>query len=375
MKLELLNESQARLASEYFENFPIKGLVNFKLDRLGDFFRPYRLISPVSETYSLRDTADMKLKGLASFLVQNVQLEGETVPIAWARDLRVSSDRAAIMNWAYHFVPVLERVIQKHNLKAVFSIINLQDIGTLNAFLRPRPLKRRLPRYFLYRKFNLVTLHGHFPWANRPLETIRIVRGAPANVEALMDYIFAKNKFRPFSEVHNAETFFKKCQRLGISEKDFFIAQDKKGQVVGCLAPWSTEGLEHWVPLSYSLRAHNFRQFLKFFWLLGYTRRLSKPVRSTGYESPLKFKRLSFVFSENEDIFETLLWSAFENADPDEFLVYTHANADTKLRPPLGWVCASLPHALYTVVPPGEPIPDFLNPAEVRNPEIESQLL
>ncbi|MEI7972940.1 MAG: hypothetical protein WCH11_01080, partial [Bdellovibrio sp.] len=102
---------------------------------------------------------------------------------------------------------------------------------------------------------------------------------------------------------------------------------------------------------------------------------LSKPVRSTGFESPLRFRRLSFVYAEHEDIFESLLWSAFRACRREEFLLYAHAEKDIKLRPPPAWVSARIPHALYVVVPPSASPPDFLNPQDNLLPEVESVLI
>jgi hypothetical protein len=121
-----------------------------------------------------------------------------------------------------------------------------------------------------------------------------------------------------------------------------------------------------------SLRAHNFRQFLKFGKYLGWTRPLSKPVASTGLESPLSFQYLTHVFADNEDIFESLLWSAYQNVPKTDFLLYAHCADDYRLLPPETWVHTQIPHALYAVVHPEIHPPDFLHPSHNLNPELEA---
>jgi hypothetical protein len=102
------------------------------------------------------------------------------------------------------------------------------------------------------------------------------------------------------------------------------------------------------------------------------TRRLAKPVASTGIESKLQFRYLTNVFADNEDVFESLLYSAYDHLTPQEFLVYAHTEQDYRLLPPLSWVSASLPYALYAVAPPEKEMPDFLHPSISLNPEIEA---
>ena len=234
-------------------------------------------------------------------------------------------------------------------------------------------MKRPMPRYFLYRKFRMVTLHGRYPWAKAPLPSIKIRQGSPAHADALAAYIIRRSQFRPFASVWDVPSFEKKMERLtGLKLEDFFIAFDSDENVIGCVAPWSPSGIQDFIPLSYSLRGHNFRQFLKFLWLFGLTHRLAKPVASTGEESKLQFRYLTHVFADNEDVFESLLFSAFEHLTSQEFLIYAHVEQDYRLLPPLSWISASLPFALYAVSLPEREMPRFLDPSISLNPEIEA---
>ncbi|MNL23980.1 hypothetical protein D3C87_1453980 [compost metagenome] len=123
--------------------------------------------------------------------------------------------------------------------------------------------------------------------------------------------------------------------------------------------------------MKYSLRAHNFRQFLKFGKLLGWTRTLTKPYSRLKIEASLNFKYLSFLFADNEDIFESLLWRAYEDAEENEFLVYTQTRSEYVYRRPLSWIAAKLPFGIYYLNPPDRTPPDFLNPTNERPIELE----
>lgn len=372
MELTLANEADNIDLINFFKEFPLRGLIDLKIDRQGNFFAPYEIQSDLFKTYLLRDS-QKNIQASASFIARDVWYEKAPIRIATAADLRVRPNRRAIAEWSHHFLPVLEKETQENNVSHVFSTINLSDPSLLNTFIRPRTMKRSMPRYYLYRKFNVVSLHGKYPWAKPPMESIKIRQAHSGNLDALSHYLIERSRFRPFASVWSLESFEAKIKKLkGLKLEDFLVAFDSDNNVIGCMAPWSPTYVQDFIPLDYSLRAHNFRQALKFFWLFGMTRRLSKPVLSTGFETPLSFKFLTHIFVDNEDIFESLLYTAFENATASEFLLYSHCEKDYRVLPPQSWISASLPFALYAVTPPAKEMPEFLNPAIGLNPEIEA---
>jgi hypothetical protein len=375
MILDIASSKDNAELLEFFKEFPVKGWVEFKVDRRADYFGPYRLHSEQFQTYILRDRSS-KIQAAASFVFRDVIQDGVIQKIALATDLRVSPQRNAILQWSQHFLPVMEKVAQDFKVSQFFSVINLTEPSGLNLFVRPRTMKRPLPRYYLYRKFSLTTLHGQFPWAASPLPHVKIRKANEQNLEALLAYILKRSKFRPFAGVWDLESLKNRIARMpGFQLSDFLIAFDSNENVIGCVAPWRPEGIQDWIPRSYSLRAHNFRQFLKFGKVLGWTRTLSKPIRSTGLEAPLKFKYLTHIHVDNEDIFESLLGAAFDGAASDEFLVYAQVDQDIRLLPPPNWITTQIPHALYSVIPPSQDPPGFLHPSISLNPEIEAHLL
>lgn len=375
MKLELLDQNSNQDLLEFFKEFPIKGLVEFKVDRLQDYFGLYKLQSENHRTYALRNDQN-KIQAMASFALREVFQDGEVQQIALATDLRVAPSRQAILEWSNHFLPVMKSVKEDLGVSHFFSNINLTEPSGLNLFVRPRNMRRALPRYYLYRKFSLVSLHGRFPWAPKPLTFVKIRHGNEQNIDALIAYIIKRSQFRPFASVWDTSSLRKKMARLpGFSLENFLIAFDANENVVGCLAPWSFQGIQDWIPRSYRLRAHNFRQFLKFGSAFGWTKVLPKPIRSTGFEAPLKFQYLTNIHVDNEDIFESLLHTAFSQAGPQEFLCYAQVDKDIRLTPPASWIAARIPHALYAVIPPQTDLPTFLHPSISLNPEIEAYMI
>lgn len=370
MRLEIAKPEDSPQLVEFYKNFPLRGLVEIKVDRDGDFFAPYAIQSDRYLTYQLKD--EEKIEGIASFVIRDVQLENQIVPAAFGRDLRISSNRRAIMGWAQHFLPVMEEVFQTFNCRHLFSVLSMSDIQTMNTFVRPRNLKRRMPHYYLYRRFNMVSVHGRLPWAKNPLPHLRIRRGNQKNVDALIAYIVRKSQQKDLSTVWDAASFHDKLDRWkGLVLSDFHIAFDKHDNIVGCVAPWSAGGLQDFIPMQYSLRAHNFRQFLKFGKMLGWTRTLTKPYSRLKIEAGLNFKYLNFLFAENGDIFESLIWKAFDDARENEFLLYNQLRSEYIYRRPYNWISAKIPFGIYLLQAPELEPPSFLHPNNERPVEME----
>lgn len=372
MELKIANQSDSEKLIDFYKQFSIHLPVSLQPERYSDFFSSYKCHGSDYRTYILKDNNE-KIYATANFSIRKTFIEGfKESKIAVASDLRVANNRKAIIEWSNHFLPVIEEIKKDFQVEQIFSYINTYDPGALNTFIRPRSMKRPLPRYYLYRKINLISLHGKLPWAPRPLSGLRIVSGNKSNLDALMAYILKRSQYKYFADVGSLVSFQEKLNRLvGLQLEDFLIAFDKNENVVGCLAPWNSKKIYNFIPLKYNLQAHNFRQALKFMWLLGWTRRLTKPVSRTNLEAPLDFSYLTFLFVDNEDIFESLLWEAYQNTAPNNFLVYTQVERDFRIAPPRTWISAQNPFALYVVVPPMSEMPHFLDPSLSLNPEVE----
>lgn len=373
-RIEIASEKDSDSLREFYEQFTLKGLVELRPSRPQGFFAPYRISSDEYETYILRGDEN-EVQGLSSFVYRDVFLQGSVQKIAFATDLRISPQRGPLLEWSQNFLPVIRSVYERKKVVAVFSAMNRKDPLLQNIFLRPRSPKRAWPRYHMYRRFDLVTLHGRFPWHRRPLTGISIVRCDLGLKKKLIDYLVDRGTYYPFATIWDEASFDERLRRLnGLRIEDFWLALDSQNKVLGCMGTWSSRLMQEFRPLSYSLVAHNFRQFLKFGRLLGWTRQLTKPVRSTGFESPLKYRYLVYPYATNEDVFDSLLHAAFDHIQPDEFLVYAHTEQDFRRKPPPGWVSASLPYSLYNLVPAELPVPSFLDPGEILNPELEAYL-
>lgn len=372
MKLELAQGHNSSELNSFFKNFPSDGPIDLKIDRPRDFFLRYSVESDQYLTYLLREEKTTHLEGFATFVIKNLQINQQETTVAFARDLRISQNRKAILSWGQHVLPVMHEVEKTMGAKIFFSILNMNEVKALNTFLRPRDDRRELPRYYLYRRFNIISLHGRFPWAANPLPKMKIRRASQRNWDAVAHYIINKSKMKNLSASWSLEKLAEQMERWrGLDVSDFLVAFDHSDNVVGCVAPWSSGGIEELIPMSYGLRAHNFRQFLKFGRWLGWTRTLTKPFTRLKVEAPLNFRYLCFLNADNEDVFESLLHAAFDEARENEFLVYLQMRSDLMLKRPLDWISAQTAYGLYAMVPPTQDPPDFLHPRDDQQVELE----
>ena len=364
MILEIARPENSWELKQFFRGFTVGDLIQMKIDRHDDFFLPYDIQSDQHVTYTLRDEKEKKLQGVATFIIQNVWLGGKLQTVAIGRDLRILPTRGATLAWGQHFQPVIQEIQKAYDVDHFFSVLNVADSHVLNTFVRPRNLKRPWPRYHQFRKFNLVSLHGTLPGSGNPLPKLRIRKVDEHFEEALLYYILQKKKDRDLSVIYDrasAEKWFQRWQ--GLSLRDFYVALDADNNIIGCVAPWSAAQVQEYIPYEYNSVAHNFRQFLKFAKMLGWTRTLTKPVHRLKQEAPLNFRYLTGLLADNEDIFESLLWRVFNEIHPHEFLVYLQMRQDLHMRPPRGWVYARHPYGLYCLLKPDQKVPSFLHPS------------
>jgi hypothetical protein len=378
MILEKATPSDNEELLHFYNSFTKQGLFEYQIKRLISYEAPYKLQAPENKTFILRD--DSQILASASFVIQKVQYMGEVTNVAYARDFRVNPSRKATLSWAQHFLPVLEELQQ--DCSTIFTHINLKDPQALNTFIKSRPLKKQhseslhghvsrfVPRHYLYKKFNIVSVHGRFPSFTSPISYLKISHATPKDDEALMNYLLQKmshREFKPFWDLESLKQYLKNIPDLTL--RDFWIAKNSQGEIVGCTAPCATEPFFEIHPLHYSARAINFYQLLKFGSYLNWTRRIPN-IRSG---EAFKFKLLTHLFADNHDILESLIETCFNTCTQNEFLVYLAMNDDIQMRPPRNWISTSIPYGFYSILTKFQNSPPYLNANDQSYPWLEAQ--
>lgn len=368
MKVIQAGPEHSTLLADFLRSQSLKGAMDIKLHRT-DFFAQYRLQSADYATYMMLNEQN-QIEATASLVFRDAMLMNQPQTLAFASDLRVSSHRRAILNWTEHFIPILENIREERKC-IVFSAVPQGQRLAYNAFIRPRSVKRKLPRYHLFRRFRLVSLHGLWPFTYDPIKSLTIMQLKSHHEEALIDYLWEKSKDLPLHFYPNKEAVQQDLRRWpGLNSSSFFVALDRSGKIRGCVAPWSSQPVQSIVVDRYHTPSRTLKEGLSLLSWLGLTRTLPK----SG--SPLQFRHLTHLHADNPDIFQNLLIHAYRHCSKKEFLVYNHFENDLISKPPPAFLSATQKVGLFSVLNPNDPVPDFLHPSRMSGkPNFESAWL
>jgi hypothetical protein len=346
----------------YFKSASLPGAVDLSFERKTSFFNQYRLQSDDFTTYVLLGDQDTP-EAMASLVFRRARIEGNMETICIATDLRVSPSRGAVLSWSQHFLPILEREKEKRQCRYVFSVVAQNQKQAYNAFVRPRSMKRKLPRYFLFRRFQIVSLHGMWPLRPKPLPSIRITSFQESDRDALIDYLLKKKAIKPLCFSPEPENVVQYIDRWeGLKWDHFILAKDNRKNILGCTAKWSPSRIQTILPVNYSPQATTLKEGLHLLSFLGVTKQLP-PLGQ-----PLEFSFLTHLFAENPDIFYSLLENSYRSSVGNEILVYTHFDNYWLTTPPRGFISATIPGGFYCMLSPEQSVPDFLKPTHLYEP-------
>ena len=364
-------EEDNKALLDFLNTHPIMSPAEIKIDRHQNYFSPYKSQGEGFETYLLKNDEGI-IEATATFVFKNTLLNNEIKKIAFLKDLKVSQNRKALISWSNQFLEILNVFILTHKIDYVFSLMSHHEFKNINAFTRPQQMRRPLPRYYLFKDIELVSIHGTYPWLEKPLTTLKVVRGNESLRTQLIEYIIFRNHNKCFLNIWDEKSFQETLDRIpNFSMSNFLIAFDSENKIVGCMSLWSSEKVEDYIPLHYDLRGHNFRQFLKLMDFLSFAKAIPKPFSRTQIEDYFDFSFLNHIYVNNEDIFETLVWYANQWSEKKEFFIYPRPTENVMIRPPKGWITTSSDYHLYLITPPEAEVPAFLHPKNAQLPDIE----
>ncbi len=355
LKLREATSADSRKLNDFFTSIPTMGSIEIKISREVHFFSFYQRLGLPYKTYLLEDGDE--ILGTASFLLRDLKFKNRTIRLAQACDLRISPNRKAILSWSTYFHPLLEKVISEQGCDAFMTTINQTESQAMNAFIRPKLKRPHQPLYSLARSYNLVSIHGFYPWDSKPNENIFVRPYKSSDKEALVKYINSVSLSHDFlpHEVHeNVADFINRS--LIYSWSQFLIAFDSEDRIIGCVQPISSSLLQDYLPQEYNDQAHNFRQFLKAAQWLRFGRRLTRPFSSTQKQEALHFRLLHFLSASHPEVLKALISASYKTSRQNEFLIYAYEKNDFRKRPPRGSVFAEIPYGLYCIQTEGRDV-------------------
>lgn len=369
MKLRLATEDDSELLIPFYEETLVTTPIHLRLHKQGSFYFQYQMQSDDFSTYILvDDNSDKKIKAMVSLIFREAQIDGLLQKVGYVTDLRIATDRRVVLEWARILLPTLRSAKKAHDCRYVFSVVGEAQQQAMNAFIRPRNVRRELPRYYLYRKFHVVSLHALWPWALPPLESIVTERATQQDLPALAEYVAKKNSHRTPNYHPTPGHFLKNLDRWSQLEvENFLLAKDHNGHIVGCTALWNSQPYEQFIPEKYDSLSLTLKEVLHFYSLFSSARKL------TDVGKPLNFYYLSYLHADNSDIFYSLCYSCYQQVPRTHFLVYPHFEGTLMTQPAKSFISSRIRAGLYCLLEPEETAPDFLKP-KVLSPAPDFEL-
>lgn len=351
MKLTIATAADSKELTEFYQSYPILGPIDLSVQRVANYFQHYRLQSDDFETHCLRER-DGSLQGTATLLFREGRVGSSFETIGYATDLRISNNRKAIVTWTEHFLPITQAALEKRNSRFLFSVISGVDPTIQNTLIRPRAQRRNIPVYHLLRRFEIVTLAGHWPLMYDELPSIKLSRASESDIEPIAAYLRKQSERYVMSFSYSADLIADRLKRwLGFQIDAFILAKDKKGNIVGTVAPWNNQHIQKLVPIKYSGLVQTAGTALKMAsWL-----KWATPLPPLN--TPLQLEFLTHLHANNSDVFACLLEEAYRQKSKNSFLAYAHFHKHAMTLPPRQFIYSQTPSAIYTLSPTNEDLP------------------
>ncbi|MCB0348543.1 MAG: hypothetical protein KDD37_06885 [Bdellovibrionales bacterium] len=350
MRIEYATAKDDALLKYFFEQEIINGAIDYKVLRPAGFFA--HSAQNYDETSVLKLTNEQnEIHGLVSINTRDA-LISEWSRLGWITDLRLSSNRKAIVYWFENFLEEIQKIKTEKHLDHLFTFINKTNIGTLNAFIRPRNLRPNLPRFHLISNFYRTSIFCKVPSLTIPLQSVRIRSLDMNNIEALANYLQKKKEGRLLAYRYSATLLKERLERWhNFTEENFLIAYDSKGNIVGCAAPWNAKETQQYHIVSYSDFYQSMQALLKIPSSMG----LTKNLPSAG--STADFYFLTHLAADNPYIFHRLLSESLEFCKPEQYIIYSSFEGDHMMRPPKDFIHIKQKFGLYLVLNPEDNLP------------------
>lgn len=346
--LKEANLEDSKKLNDFFTSIPTRGEIDIKVQREEHFFSFYQRTGIPYKTYIIKN--DEEILGTASFLFRKLYFQKRNLLLAQACDLRISPNRKAILSWSRFFQPILEKLREEEKVDGFITSINQTETQSLNAFIRPKLKRAHQPQYSLSRSYNLVSIHGFYPFANPTNQNIKIRLYRASDKQKLVNFLnehCQKIDYLPTDIIEDVALYIDRS--LLYSWNQFILALDAEDNIVGCVHPISSTLLQDYLPQDYSPQSHNLRQFLKVAQFLGFARRLTRPFSRSQKQEALSFRLLHFMISSHPEVFNALIRASYKTSSQNEFLIYAYEISDFKKRPPKGSIFSEIPYGLYSI--------------------------
>ena len=340
-----------------FARVAMEGDLGLTVCRDPDFDALYRMQACDWESWVVE--LDGRVEGTGTVLVRDGYLGGARRRIGYLGDLRFSPRAEGRMLLDRWYGPILRGAAERLGCELFLTAIIASNARALRALTvsTARAARAGRPRYTPLMDFDIRSLHLLPPrWRARSAGSVRVRRATDADVPALAHLLDADARARPFGEpMDERELRRRLAEWPGLAAQWFYVACQRDGALVGCLALWDAAPVKRLVVTAYRGRMRRVRTAYDVgARLLG-----RAPLPAPGDAFRYQYVTHQAVPSGDPTVLRALLDAAYRDARRAGYhFLSVCAPAADPLAPALRrFAATSLPARLYLVTLPETEIP------------------
>lgn len=354
MSIRLATEADNAALCEAFAGITMDADLQISIRRDPDFMALYRMQTDRWECWVAEQGG--RIVGLGTLLARDGYLDGKPVRVGYLGDLRVAprlSGGLRLLGQLYG--PALDRFAAANDCDLFLTTIIASNTRALRALTSDRSRQIGIPSYHLLQQFDIRAVHLALPRL-RTKGRYEVRRAVEPDLPAVAAFLDADSRRRAFGYVLDEPELRRRLARWpGFSISDFYLAFDRRDELIGCCAPWDASSVKRTVVTAYRgsmrwvKRAYDMAAPL-----------LGVPTLPSGGQ-PLKYVYLTHLAipSGEPKIMRALLEAAYRDrrADGFHFLSVCVPQTDP-LRPAYsGFLTSNLRSNLYVVAARGQTLP------------------
>ena len=251
VRLARAGEPDNTARCELFARVSMETDIILSVRRDPDFDALYRLQS--DEWVSVVVELDGVVEGTGTIIVRDGYIEGRQCRVGYLGDLRLSPRLTGRFLLERFYGALLQEVRERYGCELFLTTVIASNEHALRALTRETLRSRRSgrPQYALVGDFDIRSLHLLLPRrAERSPYAVR--RATPSDIPSLSRFLDADARSRPFGFVFSEQKFRRRLRDWpGLSIDAFYLAEDERGELGGCIALWDASAVKRMVVCAY----------------------------------------------------------------------------------------------------------------------------
>jgi hypothetical protein len=350
-RLRAAERADGPALARLFGEVPMEGSLVLSTRREPDFFALYDIQRGAAECRVFEHEG--QIAGLGTIFVRSGWWQGQARPVGYLGDLRSGAAASRQRGLVLHYGQALREVSRAHGCDLFLTGILASNAAAMNALVRRRSARGAQPRYWPFRRFDMVSIQ--FTGGRRAPPASLVRTATPEDVPTLRALLAADHQRRPFGyRFDDGELEHRLRAWPGFSLERTYVALDG-GRIVGCASAWDAAAVKRYRVEAYRGGMRTTKvAFNLAARVLGWT-----PLPQPG--SDFRYFYLCNVSVERDDpavlrALLTRIYADFKDLGYHFFSLGIYAD-DPLAAATRGFIARRLPFELYVVTNPDSPEP------------------